>query len=110
VPEKLFVTTVFFAPNHAPRNGWSSKAEIRRPFVNGDQMEVTAIAECALCVPFDTPRIGYFARVYVSTEFADNSNLPDAQFDRDITTAVPVVVHWPDERSESAETVQKFSH
>jgi hypothetical protein len=96
VPEKLFVTTVFFTPNYAPRGGWSSKTEIRRPFASGDRTEVTAIAECAVCVPFDTPRDGYFARVYVSTEYADNSNLPDAQFDSDIATAVPVVVHWPD--------------
>jgi hypothetical protein len=109
VPERLWVTTVFFAPNYAPRGGWSGKTEIRRPFASGNHVEVTAIAECAVCVPFDTPRDGYFARVYVSTEYADNSDLPDAQFDRDITTAVPVVVHWPDEKGQSAETVEKFS-
>jgi hypothetical protein len=45
------------------------------------------------------PKAGYFARVYVSTEYADKSYPADVQFNRDITDAEPVVVHWPDEIS-----------
>lgn len=102
VPEKLRVTTIFFSPEYPARGSWTSQTEIRRPFASGDQIEVTATGECEWCVPFDTPKSGYFARVYVSTEDDDNSHPPDGQFNRDITTAVPVVVHWPDTMKPSA--------
>lgn len=92
VPEKLWVTTVFFAPDYASGGGWTSKAELRRPFARGDQIEITATGECDWCEYSDMPRAGYYARVYVSTEYADNFYPPPAQLDRDITTAVPVVV------------------
>lgn len=101
-PEKLRVTTIFFSPEHPARGSWTSKTEIRRPFASGDQIEVNATGECEWCVPFDTPKSGYFARVYVSTEDYDNSYPPDGQFNRDITTAVPVVVHWPDAMKQPA--------
>lgn len=95
-PEKLRVTTIFFSPEYPERGSWTSRAEILRPFASGDQIEVTATSDCEWCVPFDTPKSGYFARVYVSTEEDDNASLSNEQFSRDITTAVPVVVHWPD--------------
>lgn len=98
VPEKLWVTTVFFAPDYARGRGWTSEAEIRRPFASDDRIEVTATGECGWCEVSDMPKAGYFARVYVSTEYAGKSSYPaDIQFNRDITDAEPVVVHWPDE-------------
>jgi hypothetical protein len=104
VPEKLRVTTIFFSPEYPERGSWTSRTEIRRPFASGDQVEVTATSECEWCVPFDTPRTGYFARVYVSTDDEDNAYPPDGQSNRDITTAVPVVVHWPDTLRRAAGT------
>ncbi|MBA2732828.1 MAG: hypothetical protein H0U54_08050 [Acidobacteria bacterium] len=103
-PERLWVTTIFFSPNYPERGSWTSKTEIRRPFASGDRIEITATGECEWCVPFDTPKTGYFARVYVSTEDEDNSYPHDGQFSRDITTAVPVVLHWPDEMRRSVIT------
>ncbi len=107
-PEKLRVTTIFFSPEYPARGSWTSRTEILRPFASGDQIEVTATSDCEWCVPFDTPRSGYFARVYVSTEDDDNSYPPDGQSSRDITTAVPVVVHWPDALRRAAVT-SKYS-
>lgn len=101
-PEKLWVTTVFFSPQYPARGSWTSKTEINQPFADDDQIEITATSDCESCVPFDTSRTGYFARVYVSTEEDNNSSLPDEQFSRDITTAVPVVLHWPDSLRRSA--------
>jgi hypothetical protein len=101
LPEKLWVTTIFFSPAYPERGSWTSKTEIRRPFASGDRIELTATGECEWCVPFDTPKTGYFARVYVFTEEDDNSYPRDGHFSRDITTAVPVVLHWPDEMRRS---------
>jgi hypothetical protein len=95
-PEKLWVTTFFFSPEYPERGSWTSRREIRHPFADDDQVEVNATSDCESCVPFDTPKSGYFARVYVSTKDDDDSYPPDEQSSRDITTAVPVVVHWPD--------------
>ena len=99
LPEKLWVTTVFFAPDSAPGRGWTSKAEIRRPFAGSESFEITATGKCDWCEASQLPRAGYFARVYVSTEYADNAYPADAQFNRGITDAEPVVVHWPDKLS-----------
>jgi hypothetical protein len=95
VPEKLWVTTFFFSPDY-PGGIWTSKAGILRPFAQSDETDFIATAFCGLSLHSDTPRAGYFARVSVSTEDADNSYPPDAQFSRDIRTAFPVVVYWPD--------------
>jgi hypothetical protein len=95
-PEKLWVTTYYFSPDRASGRRWTSQTEISRPFAKGDQIELVTTASCDLCSSSDTPRVGYFARVYISTEYADNYYPPDARFNHDITTAMPVVVHWPD--------------
>jgi hypothetical protein len=94
-PDKLRVTTFFFSPDY-PGGIWTSKAEIPQPFAQGDETNFVATAFCGLSFHSDTPRAGYFVRVYVSTEDADNSYPADAQFSRDIRTAFPVVVYWPD--------------
>jgi hypothetical protein len=94
-PEKLWVTTFFFSPAY-PRGLWISKAEISQPFAESDQTDLVATAWCSLALLSETPKPGYFARVYISTEETDDSYPPDAPFDRDIETAVPVVVSWQD--------------
>jgi hypothetical protein len=94
-PERLWVTTFFFSPDY-PGGVWTSKAEIPQPFAQSDETNFIATAFCGLSLHSDTPRAGYFARVYISTEETDNSYTPDAQFNRDIRSAFPVVVYWPD--------------
>ncbi|MDT5061944.1 MAG: hypothetical protein QOH63_2403 [Acidobacteriota bacterium] len=113
VPETLWVTTYFFSPEY-PGRVWTSKTEIRHPFSQGDQTDLAVAALCGLCIASNiTPlyqapdstepvlshpptKTGYFARVYVSTDYADNPYPAGVQFDRDIETATPVVVDWPD--------------
>jgi hypothetical protein len=107
VPEKLWVTTYYFSPDHAFRS-WASQTEVSQPFARSDKIELVTAASCDVCFSSNTPEAGYFARVYVSAEYADKSYSPDVQFDRDITTAVPVVVRWPDDKRQSADTIEKF--
>jgi len=91
-PAKLWVTTLFFTPNNPSKRVWTSVAEIPGPFANGDTFEYVATASCEWCSYPDAPKAGYFARVYVTAGYADSSYPPDIDFDRDITTAIPVVV------------------
>jgi hypothetical protein len=107
-PEKLWVTTYYFSPDYASGRWWTSQTEISQPFAKGDQINLVTASSCDLCSSSDTPRVGYFARVYVSTEYADKSYPPDARFNRDITTATPVVIRWPDDKRQSAGTIDKF--
>jgi hypothetical protein len=90
-PEKLWVTTFYFSPEIA-RSGWSSTTEIRQPFAKSNEVELVASDS------FDggSPKVGYFARVYVSTGYTDNSYPQDIRFNRNIKDAIPVVVQWPD--------------
>jgi hypothetical protein len=104
-PRKLWVTTFFFAQGDGTRGSWTSQVEIDRPFANGgDQIELTATDECQWDAFSDTPRVAYFARVYVSTEDYDNSYRANGRLSHDITTAMPVVVHWPEMMKPSAIT------
>jgi hypothetical protein len=105
-PEKLLVTTFFFSPDY-PGGVWTSKAEILQPFAQSDQIDFVATAFCGLSLHSDMPRAGYFARVYVSTGDADNYYPPDVQFSRDIRTAFPVVVYWPDGNILTADPTEK---
>lgn len=107
-PEKLWVTTYYFSPDYASGRGWTSQTEINQPFAKGDRINLVTASSCDLCSSSDTHRVGYFARVYVSTEYADKSSSPDAPLNRDITTATPVVIRWPDDRRPSADTIDKF--
>ncbi|HJU55954.1 MAG TPA: hypothetical protein VJ715_15320 [Pyrinomonadaceae bacterium] len=90
-PDRLWVTTFFFAPKY-PGRGWTTRREIRRPFADGDVSYTVASGPCNWCGDSDAPKAGYFARVYVSTEAGDDSDVLESRFSREITTAVPVVV------------------
>jgi hypothetical protein len=107
-PEKLWVTTYYFSPESARGRGWTTTTEISQPFAQRDKIELITASSCDLYSSSATPVAGYFARVYVSTKYADESYPPDAQFNRDITTATPVVVRWPDDKRQSADTMDKF--
>jgi hypothetical protein len=107
-PEKLWVTTYYFSPEAARGRGWTTTTEISQPFAQRDKIELITASSCDLYSSSATPVAGYFARVYVSTKYADESYPPDAQFNRDITTATPVVVRWPDDKRQSADTMDKF--
>lgn len=107
-PEKLWVTTYYFSPESAHGRGWTTTTEIPQPFAQRDKIELITASSCDLYSSSATPVGGYFARVYVSTKYTDESYLPDAQFNRDITTATPVVVRWPDDKRQSADTMEKF--
>ena len=91
-PERLWITTVFFLPDRGFGKLLTSNTEILKPFVNGDIVEYVAASSCDWCESANIPRAGYFARVYVSANYADSSYLPDINFDFDIKTATPVVV------------------
>lgn len=89
-PEKLWVKTIFFSPDHYASKQWSSLAEIRRPFSHGERVEITATGECGWCEERDAPEAGYYAQVYVSTEYPDDSQPREMR--RNIISMVPVVV------------------
>lgn len=91
-PPKLWVTTVFFSPSDASERVWTSVSEIPRPFANGDTLEYVVTASCDWCRDPAAPKAGYFARVYVAAAHSDRFLPTDVDFDRDITTAIPVVV------------------
>ncbi len=94
-PEIIWVTTDYFSPERA-RSGWSSTVGISQPFAKGDQVELVASDSYDWVKPAGAIRVGYFANVHVSAGYTDNAYPPDVRFNRDITTAEPVVVHWPD--------------
>jgi hypothetical protein len=93
-PEKLWVTTVFFSPDRPTGKVLMSSAGILKPFAHGDVLEYVATGSCDWCELAKIPKAGYFARVYVSADYADSSYPPDVDvdFDSDISTAIPVVV------------------
>ncbi|HEX8844116.1 MAG TPA: hypothetical protein VF791_05705 [Pyrinomonadaceae bacterium] len=92
--EKLWITTVFFTPNRPSGKILKSVAEIRNPFANTDKLEYVAASPCDWCSSLGVAKDGYFARVYVSSDYSDSSYPPDVEsdFDSDITTATQVVV------------------
>lgn len=101
-PESIWVTTHYFSPE-IYGSGWSSTTEIRHPFAAGDEFDFVAMAPWERGTSPKIPGVSYFAHVNVS------SWQSDVKVRRDMTTAMPVVVHWPDEARPSANTLEKFS-
>jgi hypothetical protein len=108
-PETIWVTTTYFSPDSTRAEDWTTVTEIRQPFARGNWGIFVATAEWELPPAVETPGAGYFARVYVSSESQGNFYPPDYQSKSDLAQAVPVVVHWPDNKSVSAVTAKKFS-
>jgi hypothetical protein len=95
-PEIIWVTTYYFSPE-IKGGGWSSTVQISQPFAKGDQVELVAADSYDWGKPRNGPRVGYFAHVKVSTGYDGDSYPPDVRFNRDITSAIPVVVYWLNE-------------
>jgi hypothetical protein len=119
VPETFWVTTYFFSPAY-PGKVWTTKTEIHQQFAQSGQPYFVAASPCSLCsfiksLPAQriesknngslsdslasanrSTNTGFFARVYVSAEFADNLGTPDKYFNSDIKSAIPVVMEWPE--------------
>ncbi|PYS47247.1 MAG: hypothetical protein DMF68_16530 [Acidobacteria bacterium] len=105
-PERVWVTTIFFTPEH-PGIVSMSKVAIRQPFAQSDQSDFVAMASgSSFAAPYGS---GFFARVYVSTDYSDYSNFPDETFVRDITGAIPVVIQWRNIKYTPQTTVKKFT-
>ncbi|HKR01479.1 MAG TPA: hypothetical protein VJT09_12450 [Pyrinomonadaceae bacterium] len=93
VPAKLWVRTYFFAPDYDRRQVWAGEAvELNVALAIGGRHVVTSAAACDWCQAPSAPKAGYYARVVVSNRSAEDTYLPDSEIDREITTAVPVVV------------------
>jgi hypothetical protein len=106
-PENLWVTTLYFSPGYSPGKVWTTTIEVPAPFARQRQIGLVTAHECEPC-HFSVPRgVGFFARVYVSTERPGKDSFAGAQSDLDITAAVPVVVHWPDDK-QSDNSLEKF--
>jgi hypothetical protein len=91
-PDKLLVKTDFYVPNGADNPAWTSTADVQVPVAAGNQVEVTAVAECDWCAWPDTPKAGYFANVYVPAGYVRNAFVPNPLSSIPVEAAVPVVV------------------
>ena len=111
-PEKVWVMTTFFSPDSPRAESWSISTAISQPFANGNGQSFVVTGEWNLppLLESDKPGAGYFARIYVSSEFQGKFSEADYQTKGDVTDAIPVVIHWPDEKSmASSGTAQKRS-
>jgi hypothetical protein len=109
LPEELWVTTIFFTPEH-PGIAAMSKVKIRQPFAQSDQSDFVAAASDSSFAVQKMPASEYYARVYVSPNSSDNSTFTDENFVRDITHAMPVVIQWPDiARQPSISSLKKLT-
>ena len=90
-PESIWVWTYFFKPG-ADYYCAGEPVEVRRPFMTGDRVTVTAQSEFQGCVAPSTPATTFYARVNISTESAYAARLSEPRVSYDITQATPVVV------------------
>jgi hypothetical protein len=108
-PDKVWVITTYFSPDSARAEDWTTTTEIHQPFARGNGQVFVATAEWDLPPALHKPGAGYFARVYVSSEYQGHFYEPDYATNNDIARAVPVVIHWPDKKVASTSTAKKFS-
>lgn len=91
-PEKLWVRTYFFVPGEA-QPSWSSETfEFDQPFKNDNTVTLTAASSCPWCGQSSAPRDGYYARVCISTQSANDVMRSRQQNADDLKTAIPVLV------------------
>ena len=109
-PETVWVMTTYFSPDSARAEDWTAVKEVRRPFAAGDgEALVVATSEWDLPPRPGKPGASYFARVYISAEAQGKFYPPDYVTDGDPARAVPVVIHWPDDKNILAVTAEKSS-
>lgn len=95
-PGKVWIQTIFFAPDTAARKTWTSApVEVREPFALEDAKTLTLTAACLPCASEDAPASNYYARTFVSTTVENltreaQTNFHIATFD--IANATPVLV------------------
>ncbi len=92
-PDKIWIQTIFFAPDVATRKVWTSApVEISEPFALGATRTLTVAAACLPCANEDAPANNYYARTFVSTTAANLTPADQTNFDFDIADAAPVLV------------------
>jgi hypothetical protein len=92
-PEKVWVWTAFFVPGDKTGKIYAGDpVELRQPFESVDRITVSPNGACPWCREKGAPASGYYARVNISTESAEDARLADADVSRDISTATPVVI------------------
>lgn len=96
-PERVWIATYFFVPggDGGVRRIWGGEpVEVALPFTGGGRTTVTMNVAAPLTWAREpgAPQSGYYARVRVSTESADDARVRRGEFDFNITDAVPVVV------------------
>jgi hypothetical protein len=109
MPEAIWVKTTYFLPDSTRTEDWTTLTKISEPFAKGDHAIVVAVSDWDFPPASNKDTPGLFARIYVSSESSDNNSYsPVVKFSPDIAVAVPVVLHWPDEKRDSAMTAKKF--
>ncbi len=90
-PDKVWVQTVFFAPDNTARKvRTGAPVEVREPFALEDTKTLTVAIACLPCANEDAPASNYYARIFVST--TPENLTREAQTNFDIATATPVLV------------------
>lgn len=109
-PEKVWVMTTFFSPDSTRAEDWSIIESLSQPFVGGDRRAIVlATSNWDLPPSQGNPKPGYFARVYVSAEYEGQVYQAEAQPGSGFSDPMPVVVHWPDGKSDSVTATGKFT-
>lgn len=95
-PDKVWVQTIFFAPDNTARKVWTgAPVEVREPFAFEDTKTLTVAVGCLPCANEDAPASNYYARTFVSTTPENLTREAQTNFDIaifDIATATPVLV------------------
>jgi hypothetical protein len=104
VPEKVWVFTSFHSPQSTRAEDWTVSTEFHRPFDKGYGETFVAVSDWDLPPLLNRPGEGYFARVEVSSEAQGKFYDADYHYSSDPANAVPVVIHWPDEKSATTTT------
>ena len=101
-PDKVWVTTSFYSPDSTRAERWVIISEFRQPFDRGNGEVFVATERWNLPPLPGKPGAGYFAEIDVSSEYQGKSYAPDYHYSSDPMNAVPVVIHWPDNKSVSS--------
>ena len=100
-PERLWVWAGFFVPGDAGGEVFAgAPVVVEKPFAGGaTRSTVNVTGACPWCGQGDAPAAGYYARVNVSDESAEDARLEDEEVSRDLSTATQVVVEEGRRRS-----------
>jgi hypothetical protein len=109
-PDRVWVMTGFYSPASVLAEDWNVSAELKHPFSEGDEVVFVAESDWDLPPLSNASEAGYFARVYVSSEYQGHVSPPDYGYSASgISVPIPVVVHWPDKQGAPSRAAKKFS-